>query len=485
MKHAALAEYRKKRDFEVTPEPRARISKSDRNPIFVVQEHHASRLHYDFRLEADGVLKSWAVPKKPTTDPAVKRLAVQVEDHPLAYANFSGQIPEGEYGAGTVKIWDKGTYENLLQRKPQRLTLTEGIRDGHVEILLRGRKLTGKFALVRLKVRGKTSDWLLIKMKDGESQPKSNPRQFEAKVRRRHTSKPNHSTRKLAASKTVHDVEFTNEEKVLFPEFGITKGDVLRFYERVADRLIPHLRNRPMTLERLPDGLQKNGPHFWQKNTPTYYPSWISRITIESVDGEAVEYALVNDEKTLLYMVNQGTLTFHPWLSRVESLDRPDFVLFDLDPGDASFEKVVSAAKTLHRELRRESVDSFVKTSGKSGLHVLVPWKERGNYDEAREWARGFAERIVELLPDITTIERSKAKRRGRVYLDVLQNVRGHHVVPPYVLRAVPGATVSTPLIWSELSSGLDPKRYNIKTIFRRLAKLRKDPIASLLRMYR
>jgi len=117
---------------------------------------------------------------------------------------------------------------------------------------------------------------------------------------------------------------------------------------------------------------------------------------IESEDGEPVEYTLVNDEKTLLYLVNQGTLTFHPWLSSVESLDRPDFVLFDLDPGKAPFENVVSAAKTLHQELKRQSLDSFVKTSGKSGLHVLVPWKERGNYDEAREWAREFAERIVE-----------------------------------------------------------------------------------------
>jgi bifunctional non-homologous end joining protein LigD len=141
IKNAPLVEYKQKRDFAVTPEPRPRVVKSDHNPIFVIQEHHASRLHYDFRLEADGVLKSWAVPKKPTTDPAVRRLAVQVEDHPLGYANFSGKIPEGEYGAGTVKIWDRGTYENLLEKKPQRRTLTQAIADGHVEILLRGRKL--------------------------------------------------------------------------------------------------------------------------------------------------------------------------------------------------------------------------------------------------------------------------------------------------------------------------------------------------------
>lgn len=162
----SLTDYNRKRDFARTPEPRPRVSKSRREPIFVVQEHHASRLHYDFRLEAGGVLKSWAVPKQPTTDPATRRLAVQVEDHPLAYANFSGQIPEGEYGAGKVRIWDRGTYKNLLAEKPQPRTIDQAVEDGHVEILLKGRKLTGKFALIRMSAKGTKKNWLLIKMKD-------------------------------------------------------------------------------------------------------------------------------------------------------------------------------------------------------------------------------------------------------------------------------------------------------------------------------
>jgi bifunctional non-homologous end joining protein LigD len=484
MKNVALGEYKRKRDFAVTPEPRPRVAKSDRNPIFVVQEHHASRLHYDFRLEADGVLKSWAIPKKPSTDPAIRRLAVQVEDHPLDYGNFSGEIPEGEYGAGTVKIWDRGTYENLLEGKPQRRTLTQAIADGHVEILLRGNRLSGRFALIRMKSRGKKADWLLIKMKDNGASTKQRSSQSESNIRPSNAAKRGRTTERRALARTSQSVEFTNEDKILFPELGITKGDILRFYERVADRLIPHLRGRPMTLERLPDGLRKKSPHFWQKNTPSYYPMWIPRILIESEGGEPVEYALVNDVRTLLYLVNQGTLSFHPWFSRVGNLDQPDFVLFDLDPGKAPFHDVVSAAKTLRRELGRKSVDSFVKTSGKSGLHVLAPWRGYGGYDEAREWAYRIGERIVELLPHSTTLERSKTKRRGRVYVDVMQNVRGHHAVAPYVVRAVPEATVSTPLEWSELTSRLDPKRYNIKTIFRRLARLREDPFAPLVRMY-
>ena len=154
----ALTEYKHKRDFARTPEPRPRVSKSRRRPLFVVQEHHASRLHYDFRLEADGVLKSWAVPKKPTLNPSIKRLAVHVEDHPVEYARFSGEIPKGEYGAGKVEIWDKGTYENLLADKPQPETVAEAIKHGHVEVKLEGKKLKGSFALVRMDGSDKQSD---------------------------------------------------------------------------------------------------------------------------------------------------------------------------------------------------------------------------------------------------------------------------------------------------------------------------------------
>jgi bifunctional non-homologous end joining protein LigD len=157
-----LETYKQKRHFDTTPEPRPRPGKAHRRPIFVVQEHHASRLHYDFRLEADGVLKSWAVPKQPSLNPAVKRLAVQVEDHPLEYANFSGEIPAGQYGAGLVHIWDKGTYENILAHKPHPQSMAEGINAGHLEVQLHGRKLKGNFALIRMAKRGQKASWLLI-----------------------------------------------------------------------------------------------------------------------------------------------------------------------------------------------------------------------------------------------------------------------------------------------------------------------------------
>ncbi len=466
----ALAEYQAKRDFRKTAEPPARTAKGHARPIFVIQEHHASHLHYDFRLEADGVLKSWAVPKEPSLDPAQKRLAVQVEDHPLAYATFAGTIPEGQYGAGQVEIWDHGTYDNLVDEP-----VSAGIAAGRLEFALHGEKLRGRFALIRMKGRrqGGKENWLLIKMKDDFARPGSAQEKPARTIRAP-------AKRSAVARRPRGGVEITHADKLLYPDDGITKGDVVEFYRRIAPRLLPHLRDRPMTLERLPDGLGAGKPHFWQKDTPDSYPDWIPRIELQSERGKAVRYALVNDLDTLLYLVNQGTLTFHVWFSRVQDLDRPDFVLFDLDPGPADFADVVAVARYLHDILENQGSRPLVNTSGKTGLHVLVPWQAEGGYDEARRWAERIAGQVTAALPEQATLERSKAKRGGRVYVDVLQNVRGHHAVPPYVLRAVPGAPVSTPLAWREVAPELEPSRFNLKTIFRRLARQRRDPMAAL-----
>jgi bifunctional non-homologous end joining protein LigD len=257
---------------------------------------------------------------------------------------------------------------------------------------------------------------------------------------------------------------------------------VFAFYRRVSGRLLPFLKDRPVTLERLPEGLTgKDAPHFWQKNTPASYPDWIPRVELETERGKADHYALVNNEETLLYLVNQGTITFHPWLSRVGDLDRPDFVLFDLDPGESSFADVMAVARQLHAVLDEEGVESFVKTSGKTGLHVLVPWQGKGGFDAARAWAGEIAGRVAGALPERATVEIRKNKRGGRVYVDVLQNARGHHAVPPYVVRAVPGATVSTPLRWQEVNDALDPAELNLRTVFRRLSRQKRDPLGALV----
>jgi bifunctional non-homologous end joining protein LigD len=489
----ALKAYSDKRDFTTTPEPSARpASKAKRHrerSIFVVQEHHASRLHYDFRLQAEGVLKSWAVPKGPSMDPAHKRLAVQVEDHPLAYATFTGTIPEGQYGAGTVTIWDQGTYDNLLADQ----TVTEGIAAGRLEFALHGKKLRGQFVLIRMRGKGRGKEhWLLIKMHDAFERPTGRTdvhaqERGSANASKRHSrlsARPRARIRRTTEPPEA-GVTYTHTEKLMYPASGITKGDVLDFYRRIAPRLLPYLRDRPATLERLPEGLEgSEAPHFWQKRTPDHYPEWIERVELPSEDGQEVPYVLVNNVETLLYLVNQGTLTFHVGFSRLADLDRPDFVLFDLDPGQAVLADVVAVAKVLHRRLQAEGHKAFVKTSGKTGLHVLVPWERQAEYGEARAWALGLAQRVVAALPEQATTERSKAKRGKRVYVDVMQNAKGHHAVPPYVLRAIPGAPVSTPLRWQELTAHLDPKAYNLQTIFRRLAQQRYDPMAGLLRVF-
>ncbi|MDG3008060.1 non-homologous end-joining DNA ligase [Paludisphaera mucosa] len=477
-----LNEYEAKRDFRKTREPSGAgrpgsKSKPHARPIFVVQEHHASHLHYDFRLEADGVLKSWAVPKEPTLDPSVKRLAVEVEDHPLGYATFAGTIPQGQYGGGTVAIWDHGTYDDLSAEK----SVSAAIAAGRLEFALHGGKLNGRFALVRMRARGRGKpQWLLIKMKDefaatpsAVAEPKGVPTpkpKAKAAASRKNTGAP-------AAS-----IELTHPDKVLYPEAGLTKSEVFEYYRKVAGRLLPFLKDRPITLERLPDGLAgPDAPHFWQKDAPDYYPDWVPRVALETERGKTVHYVLVNDEPTLLYLVNQGTLTFHVWASRTADLDRPDFVLFDLDPGAASFDDVVAVALAVRDELKAEGRDAFVKTSGKSGLHVLLPWTGEGGYDEARAWASAVAGRVAAAMPDRATTDIRKAKRGGRVYIDVMQNARGHHAVPPYVLRAIPGATASTPLDWREVKPGLNPAAFTSKAVLARLARRKTDPLAGLL----
>lgn len=277
------------------------------------------------------------------------------------------------------------------------------------------------------------------------------------------------------------EVVVTHAEKVFFPEAGVSKGEVIEYYERIASRLLPHLRGRPATLERLPDGVGEGRPRFWQKNTPDYYPEWIPRVRLPSGNGPDVNYVLIDRVETLAYLANQGALTFHVWLSRVGSLDEPDYVLFDLDRSGASFGDVVKVARALREELDGEKVDSYPKTSGKSGLHVLVPWGRGGGYEAARAWAMGVAGRVVERLPDLATTERMKAERGSRVYVDVIQNARGHHVVPPYVLRAVGNATVSTPLAWEEVNGRLRPERFTMKAVLARVKKQRGDLMAGLV----
>jgi bifunctional non-homologous end joining protein LigD len=265
----------------------------------------------------------------------------------------------------------------------------------------------------------------------------------------------------------------------MFPEPGYTKGDVLGYYERVAPYLLPYLWGRPITIERIPEGL--DGPHFWQKNTPADYPKWIPRVSLPTEQGKDVEYVLVNDLPTLLYLVNQGAVTFHSYLSTVDHLDRPDYVVFDLDRGESVFADVVTTARQIHLLLDALQVPAYPKTSGKSGVHVLARWRGAGGYERARMWAMDIAEHAA-AMSEIATTQRPKVKRGGRVYIDVIQNALGHHVVPPYVLRVTAEATVSMPLNWRDLKLTLDPRQFNLRSVLERVERGWRDPMGRVLR---
>ncbi len=752
---AKLAEYKRKRDPKKTPEPFGG-KKRGKQPIFVVQRHDARRLHYDFRLERNGALASWAVPKGVPLEPGQQHLAVHVEDHPLEYATFHGEIPKGEYGAGTVEIWDTGTYE-LVEDKP----------DGGLTVRLHGKRLEGTYALVPAHLSGDERNWLIVRKKDDsapaarktrryqgmfatlvDAVPKGDDWLFEIKwdgyriiatvaggdpelrsrkdqdytKRFEYVSKelvkalktpdcvvdgevcaldeegrpsfsamqqgksgtpivyylfdllevegepivdlPVEERRKrleklldkrnktvrfsesfddgealLAAAneqglegimakrlgsrylpgrrsrdwlkikghgrqefviagytrgkgrrertlgslvlgmyegdefvyvgnvgtgfndqeidrllkklkplerktppfkdvpkmprvrkgdvlwvqpKLVAEVEFvewthdgrlrapaykglredkaavevhreasepmaseirkgkrvlklSNLDKPFWPEEGITKGDLLSYYRRVAPVVLPHLKDRPFTMKRYPDGWQ--GKFFFQKDAPKGMPDWIATDSIVVSTREKprqkrrIDAPLVSDELALLWMVNMGCIDLNTWYSRIDKPDRPDFVLFDLDPSpDVGFPETVQVALLVKEVLDTLGLESFVKTSGADGIHVLVPIARRYSYADTREFSAIIAGALARTHRGLVTTEWTKAKRRG-VLIDSNQNGEGKTIASVYSVRPKEGAPVSTPLRWDEVNEDLDPAAFTMEVVLARIEK--------------
>lgn len=648
-----LGDYEKKRDFERTPEPPARRPrrKPGGDPLFVVHRHEARRLHYDLRLERRGVLLSWAVPKGFSYDPTDKHLAVRTEDHPLEYEDFHGVIPKGEYGAGTMQIWDRGRVTYLNGE--------DGPEAGEVKVVLRGRRLRGEWHLVRTKQGPNT--WLLFKSRDryagvrrdsvlgadlslAEEAPLPEGRDFmepaeavapfsdtgwlfEARFEGRRVQarkrgddlalvgeerapaavladlariraenalldgvlialdEHDRPSRGLLEQRLAADgqgvlfhafdllhfedydlrplstlerkgalrgllpplahllftdhvlgrgldlaeavraaglpgliakradapyaagkstdwraievraepalagvplrralrrgaehapssrVTFTNLDKTYWPAEGFTKGDLLGYYEQVADVLLPYLRARPIHLNRFPDGI--TGKSFYQKEAKPGTPDWVRTIEIGSKRrGERLRYVVCDERDTLLYLVNLGSIDLHPWMSRVESQDSPDWAVIDLDPKEAPFADVIRIAREVGRLLRGIGLKPHLKTSGASGLHVFVGLCPGYGYAHSELFCESVARIVARELPEIATVERSLAERAGKVYIDFGQNRKGQTVVPPYVVRPVRGATVSTPLEWDELEDDLHPSHFTLQNVPERIERL-------------
>jgi bifunctional non-homologous end joining protein LigD len=271
----------------------------------------------------------------------------------------------------------------------------------------------------------------------------------------------------------------TNAGKVFWPAEGYTKADLVAYYERVASWLLPYLRDRALVLARYPDGIE--GKSFFQKDAPEWAPEWIRRARIPARGVERdIDYFVVDDVEALRYVANTGTIPLHLWASRVGSIERPDWLVLDLDPKGAPFTDVVKVALGLRGVLERLELPSYPKTSGATGLHILLPLGARYTYEETRTFARLLATLVVDATPAIATIVRIVDARGGKVYVDFGQNGPGQTIVAPLSVRPLPGAPVSMPLRWPEVTARLDPGRFTIRTAPARLDKVG-DPMAPLL----
>ncbi|GAB2531250.1 DNA ligase D [Rufibacter soli] len=828
----SLEEYNQKRHFNQTPEPEGKEAKNKGDLKFVVQRHQASTLHYDFRLELDGVLKSWAVPKGPSLNPADKRLAMEVEDHPFSYRTFEGDIPEGNYGAGHVDIWDQGTFHAVdhPSRAEGEKQMLQELKAGSLHFVLEGKKLKGEFTLVKMKGRQKNA-WLLLKKQDefaiyeefdaedlsdakpvgqsgkgtpkkaiaakekassskaktGKEKPSEMPHDivpmtakltdgpfddpnwlFEMKwdgyravaeveneqvhlysrngksfnqkyapvvkalaglkhqaifdgelvvlgpqgkadfqalqnyqntpsehlyyyifdliyldgqdltqepllrrkellaqvlegakeplrysehrvgtgveffkeaqkhqwegimakaanskyllgkrsqewlkikthlrqeaviagftqpqgsrihigalvlgvyegkelkyvgqsgsgfnkksledliarleplvqekspfkekvglsrevtwvkpelvcelsfaewtsdgqmrqaifeglrvdkkakdvVHERAVTVPAEAPAKIASSnkpekpKTAlkqengkeglvlhldgREVPISSPDKLYWPEEGITKEDLVEYYQAMADVLLPYLKDRPESLLRHPNGITK--PGFFQKDAGDHAPDWVQTedITAEST-GKDVSYVVCQDRATLAYLNNLGCIQLNPWNSRLQHLEYPDYLVLDLDPGENTYDEVVETALVAKQVLDELEIPVYPKTSGATGMHLYVPLAAKFPFEQVKELAYALAQRVHERLPHLTSLERSPKERRNQIYIDFLQNAIAQTIAAPYCVRPKAGATVSTPLQWKEVKTGLHPSQFTIKNVLQRVKKL-------------
>lgn len=274
-------------------------------------------------------------------------------------------------------------------------------------------------------------------------------------------------------------IEAANLDDVIFPGPGMTQGDLISVYRRLADTMLPHLAGRPLTMERYPDGIDEKG--FYQRQAPDYFPEWICRVSVHVKEEDGEQSAVVcEDEATLVYLVDQGVVTPHVWLSRADRLTQPDKLIFDLDPPDDDFDSVRAAGELLRDILFELGLTPFVMTTGSRGAHVVVPLARKEDFDDVRAFAQGVAELAVGEAPDRLTVEMRKKDRGDRLFVDTLRNAYGQNSVAPYAVRAKAGAPVATPLAWDEFSDdSMDSQRYSVENIFRRLGQ-KADPWADI-----
>ena len=508
-----LERYRDKRDFARTPEPsgtRPAPVGRDGARRFVVQRHRARRLHYDLRLEVDGVLVSWAVPKGPSLDPGARRAAFHVEDHPLEYFDFEGVIPAGGYGSGDVIVWDEGTWEPSEPADPGR-----ALADGELHLDVRGHKLRGRFVLVRTRTdsAGKET-WLLLHKRDEFAVEGWNPEDHPRSVRSGRTNdevkadpdrmwrsdlpvaraavplKPSSvdgptaaELAELDALKTSgtwtvfgRELRVTNLDKVLFParsgEDPVTKRELLRYAAQIAAVALPYLTQRALNMHRYPNGAQNKG--FWHKELPRHAPEWLARWdNLDADPGETHTYLVVDEPAALVWAANFGALEWHAWTSRVDHPDRPTYALIDIDPGPSTSWNDVLILARLHRiALEHLDIVARAKVTGGRGIQIWVPIVPGPDFATTRAWVEGLSRSIGAVVPELVSWKWQVTDRRGLARLDYTQNAVNKTLIAPYSPRAAPGGPVSAPIGWEELDDPhLAPDAFTIRSVLRRIAE--------------
>lgn len=463
-----LKSYNDKRDFKKTKEPVGKKSHSKKRLRFVVQHHMARREHYDLRLELDGVLKSWAVPKGPSYDAKDKRLAVEVEDHPISYRNFEGTIPKGQYGGGTVMVWDEGYWEPLDNPK-------KDFKNGSIKFIIHGKRLKGKWTLIRYK----EDNWLLIKEKDG-IKLFSNIDDFTTSIKTGRTMTEIESGQKTKSKSekeknSLDEIEITNPQKVIFSSPKVTKNDIAKYYKKVSKRMLPYLEKRIMSTIRYPNGKSKP---FFKKHFESNKD--LGCIKLSSKEGKKDDYYYIKEASNIIREVQMNGYEFHIWGSTIDALNRPDMLVFDLDPDETmDIRDVRKGVKDLKSILDEFSLKSFLKTSGGKGYHVVVPLKKHHSWEKFREIAENIAKLMEAKWPEKYTSNIRKDSRKGKIFIDWLRNTKGASSVAPYSLRIRENATVSMPIRWSELDK-VKPDEITIEEAIKRLK--RKDPWENFFR---
>ena len=434
----SLIEYNKKRNFSKTKEPIGKKKGSSKRLKFIVQHHIATKDHYDLRLEYKGVYVSFAIPKGPSFNPKDKRLAVKVEDHPISYGNFEGTIPDGEYGAGTVMLWDKGYYK-----------INEIDINKYIKFTLYGKRLIGNWTLVKFK----DNNWLLIKEKD----------EFVGDVDINEYSTSIKTNRTMNEIKLgLDDINITSGDKIIYSKYKITKKDIIEYYKLVSDRMMPFLYNRLISTVRSPNGI--NEEKFFMKHLNT------NSKNIGKKKFKKNDYYYIKNVSGLIEEVQMNSYEFHMWGSKKNKIKSPDIMVFDLDPDtNLEIKEVRKCALELKKILDELDLNSYLKTSGGKGYHIFVPINV-SSYKLLEKISKNIVNVLINKYPDKYTTNIRKDKRKNKILIDYYRNKLGATSVCPYSLRLKENASISFPISWDDINH-IKPDTVTINNVKKHLIK--------------